>query len=184
MKVKEKIAIYGVMVFLLITPTALPQDDHDNTSTNHLKAAFIIRFAEYIEWPPNSTINDDHTPVTIGVIGDSPLFSLLIQNTKNVKIMGKKIIVISISNPSDITECNIIFISKIPQKDLKQILSEADQHPILTVGDTRDYEKMGVIINLFETGDHVRFNINKLAAQRNGIVLSSKIMRLARVVIR
>ena len=109
---------------------------------------------------------------------------VLIEQTKKIKIVGKKVEVIGIKDYSQIKRCNALYISRFSRIELNKILDRVDRLPILTIGDTMDYEKRGVMINLFVSGDSVKFNVNLAAAKKSGIILTSKILRYARFIMK
>jgi hypothetical protein len=178
--------ISGFIVFILIflTNTANTDDRGAKTDPENIKAAFIVKFPEFIEWPPHSTVSDPQSPFVIGVLGETPILPVLIEQTKKVKIIDKKVEIIAISDYSQIKKCNALFISRFSRIELKKILDQVDRLPILTIGDTMDYEKRGVMINLFVSGDSVKFNVNRSAAKKSGIILTSKIVRCAKFIVK
>ena len=55
--------------------------------------------------------------------------------------------------------------------------------PILLFGDTPGFLQRGVMVNLEQVGGRVVFDINLRSLKASGLKLSSKALRLARVVI-
>jgi hypothetical protein len=53
---------------------------------------------------------------------------------------------------------------------------------VLTVGDTEGFAERGGIINLVKDGNRLSFEINPEAAQRAGLVMSSKLLFLGKIV--
>ena len=62
---------------------------------------------------------------------------------------------------------------------MHQILQDLQNAPVLTVADTGGFLDHGGIINFVLEGSKVRFEISQEAAERAGIKISSKLMRLA-----
>jgi len=178
--------ISGFIGFILIflTNTAHTDDRSAQADPENLKAAYIVKFPEFIEWPPHSTVSDPQSPFIIGVLGETPILSVLIEQTKKIKIVDKKVEIITISDYSQIKKCNALFISRFSRIELKKILEQVDRLPILTIGDTVDYEKRGVMINLFVSGRSVKFNVNWASAKKSGIILTSKIVRCAKFIVK
>jgi hypothetical protein len=52
----------------------------------------------------------------------------------------------------------------------------------LTVGETEGFAVLGGIINLTVEDNKVHFEINRLAADRAGLKISSKLLRIAKIV--
>jgi hypothetical protein len=75
--------------------------------------------------------------------------------------------------------CHILFISRSERGRIPQILQDLGTAPVLTVADTDGFLDDGGIINFRLEGSKVRFEINQQAAERVGIKISSKLLRLA-----
>lgn len=157
------------------------KDEH--YEPEQVKAALVVNFANFTRWPPKSAARDKNSPFVIGFLGESPVFSLLIKYTSSQKIKNKPVKVISIDDFSEIKNCSAIFIPKVPGKKFKQIMEAVDSLPILTIGDGKDYEKKGVMINFSSRGLR-QFKVNCIAAERSGIVILSPILKYAQTVIR
>lgn len=154
---------------------------------DQLKAAFIIRFTMFTDWPENSPAMNTKTPFVIAIFGDSPIFSILQENIKKyATIKNKKVKIISVSerNFSELKTSQIVFISKNSSKMVKNILQEIGNLSILTIGDSYNFENMGVMINLFPIGDNCGFNINMGAIEKSGLKISSIVMMRAKKIIK
>ena len=66
----------------------------------------------------------------------------------------------------------------------RQIIEALADSPILTVGETDGFLESGGIINFITEEDKVRFEINAAAAKKRGLRISSKLLRLAKRVIK
>jgi len=141
-----------------------------------LKAEFLSRFAAFIEWPQSNAPN-----FTIGVIGTSP-FNGYLEKIAARRIKGRPVSIRYITEPAQVEGCDIVFIAGSEKPRLRTILSHTGSKPILTVGDTAGYAADGVLINFYNAGETVHFEINETAADHAGLKFSSKLLKLARVV--
>ena len=82
----------------------------------------------------------------------------------------------------DLEECHILFISSSERRNLSQILRIVRNKSVLTVGDTKGFAYSGVIINIASEENRLGFEINVDAAQRAHLKLSSKILKLGKIV--
>ncbi len=78
--------------------------------------------------------------------------------------------------------CQILFVSPSEDKRLAQILRRLRGASVLTVGETRDFAVRGGVIGLLVSEGRVRFEINVAAAERASLRVSSKLLRLGRIV--
>jgi hypothetical protein len=187
-KLEFRIIIGFIIFILFFLENAVKADNIPSQAKTDnpegLKSAIIVKFPAFIKWPSHSSISDPHSPFVIGVVGDTPIFSHLGRYAKHNKIRGKKVNVIAISGYSRIKTCNILFIAACSIKKLREILQEIEGIPILTISDTRNYEKRGVMINLFILGEFARFNVNCGAAKKSGLIMTSKMVRYAKTIIK
>jgi len=75
-----------------------------------------------------------------------------------------------------------IFVAAAEQRRLPALLSALRQRPVLLVGDGPGFAEQGAAINLVVDGQRIRLEINPEAAQRRGLRISSRVLRLARIV--
>lgn len=145
-----------------------------------LKAEFLERFTRFIEWPITSPVNDGQTSFTICVAGTDPFGPYLKNLAANRRIKAKPILVRQVS--SDFDSCHMLFIAAMDKANALDVVRKTSDRPIVTVADTPGLGEAGVMINFYRRDDKVRFEINALAAERSGLRISSKLLKLARVV--
>src|SRR4051812_3242221 len=76
-------------------------------SADAVKAAFLYRFASYVEWP-----NDAPTgPLVIGIIGAEDIASQLDQLLPRMTVNGKPAEVRRISQPDDLDGVHILYVA-------------------------------------------------------------------------
>ncbi len=164
------------VVFALFFSLGGPAARGEQVPEYELKAEFLSRFATFIEWPQSNAPN-----FTIGVIGTSP-FNGFLDKIAARKIKGRPVTIRYITDPAQIEGCDIVFIAASEKTRLRTILARTASKPILTVGDTTGYAADGVLINFYNAGETVHFEINEGAADHTGLRFSSKLLKLARVV--
>ncbi len=144
-----------------------------------LKAAFLFNFAKFVEWPPSSFRNDQ-SPITICVLGED-LFGPVLEETVKAQTVGNRGLAVKrITRVSRDDACHILFVSSSEEHRLDQILGRTQNWPVLTVGDIAIFTAVGGIINLVLEEKKVRFEVNLDAAERAGLKISSRLLRLAK----
>jgi len=147
-----------------------------------LKSAYLFNFAKFITYPP-LTFNSTRDPFIIGVYGNDAFLDVLQNIIKGKNINGRNVIAISINQIEDIQNCQIVFFSKTTRNQILMFLEYINNKPILSVGDNiEDFCQNGGTINFTPQNDHKRFEINPNAAQRSNLIISSKLLALARIV--
>ncbi|HKV39356.1 MAG TPA: YfiR family protein [Blastocatellia bacterium] len=142
-----------------------------------VKAAFIYNFAKYVEWPQ---IAGPGAPLIVGVVGQDPFGGAFDQMVEGKIANGRQLVVKRLKWGDDLKQCQILFISASEERRLSQILNSLNGASVLTVGDTEQFGKAGGIIRFVLEDNRVRFEINRGAAERARLKLSSRLLALAR----
>jgi uncharacterized protein DUF4154 len=138
-----------------------------------IKAAYLYNFLKYVEWP-----NSINRTFLICVAGQNPFGSVLDGLTKNERVRGNPVKTELILGPE--TGCDVIFTPRT--SNIPAYLQDAAGRPILTVGETPRFIEQGGIVNFFLENGKVRFEINRSAAERAGLRISSRLLQLAKIV--
>lgn len=69
------------------------------------------------------------------------------------------------------------------EAQLDRLFETIDGQPVLTVADMPGFARAGGILDLTTIDDRLRFDVNTTAAERAGLKLSAKLLRLAATVI-
>jgi len=72
----------------------------------------------------------------------------------------------------------------INEDDIKDILVSLSKKHILTISDVDSFIEVGGIVQFVTVGRKIKFKINNKSAQKAGIKISSKLLRLAIKVVR
>ncbi len=145
-----------------------------------IKAVFIKKFIKFIEWP-SEVLPHNHNPIKIGILGKSPIIKAF-ESGKTTQIKGHKLEIREFENLRDLEFCHILFIAASEKDRFKEILKTIQGKGVLTISETENFSRLGGIINFFIVEDMVRFAINVEAAEKAGLKISSKVLRLAEVV--
>ena len=145
-----------------------------------LKAAFLYNFARYVKWPKDRAARK-HSLV-LGVLGRDPFGPHLDVLEKDRTIKGKKIVVRRFRTMTDYVACQILFVSSSEARRLEAALEQVKGSHVLVVSDTPGFAQRGVTINFIVERRKVGFEVNVDAAKREGLKISSKLLRLAEIV--
>jgi hypothetical protein len=167
-----------VAVAMLQAPIGILSDARAASPLEYyVKAAYLTKFFPFITWP-ESAFPVAKEPVTICVLGDDPFGSALNQAAAADPDGEHQIAVKHISEPDP--TCQIEFLHFKQVAAAKVALATIANAPVVTVTDS-DMPVAGVIHFKFDQG-RVRFEIDQAAASRAGLVISSKLLSLARTV--
>ncbi len=144
-----------------------------------VKAAFLYNLVKFVDWPEESLKNT--VSIALCILGDDP-FGEHIDAIHGKPLKGKTLFVKRINSVKEAKDCHILFISSSEGKNLTHILRELNDSHILTIGDTDYFAQQGVIFNFFIEYNKVRFEINVDAAKLARIQVSSKLLKLAKII--
>jgi len=144
-----------------------------------VKAAFLLNFVNFVQWPDGALAEDTFT---IGILGQDP-FDSAVDSLKGKTVKGRRVVVRRYDDPTDARQADVLFISASEKRVLPHILKALRGHSVLTVGDDKGFGRSGVMINLLLLRKRVGFEINLVAAQREGLHISSHLLKLAQEVI-
>lgn len=144
-----------------------------------LKAELMERFTRFIDWPAGK--GDDDTVFRICVYQSNPFGASLDEMAASRKIKNRPADVAVVSRVTDLEPCRILFIPASAAESLDKILLRTKDKPILTVADTPGFGERGVLINFFLQQENVRFEINEGSLRKSGLEMSSRLLKLARI---
>ena len=151
-----------------------------DSSEYELKAAFIARFVEFIDWP--SIVGGASRPFSICVFGAHPIEQPLAKLPELLHVKGNEVEVHRIMQPEQATECGILFIPSNAAASLPEIRRVTQNSAVLTIGDTPGFLQRGVLINFFTEDERLRFEIQLPNARAAGFTVSARLLKLARVI--
>jgi hypothetical protein len=149
-----------------------------------VKAAFLLNFTKFIDWPPSSFTNPE-SPITICILGKDPFGPVLDEIVLGETVNERKVTVRRISQPPSTQSqgpqtCQVVFVSE-PDNDMAKMLSGLGRG-VLTVGEGDRFLRDGGMVALVVDNRRVRFDINQAAATGAGLGLSARLLNVARAV--
>ncbi len=139
-----------------------------------VKAAFLFNFVQFVKWPaaPGGQL-------LIGILGDDPFGGALDKIIKGETVAGRKLAIKRSHKADDLKGCQVVFVAGSERANVGGILASLTGANVLTVGETEGFVKQGGAIGFSSGGEKVRFEINNGAAQRAGMEISSRLLKLA-----
>ena len=164
------------LVVLLVWVLPLAHVHAQVSSEHQLKAAFLVNFLKYIEFPPSTA-----STATICLFGRDTLGPYL-GSFEGRSIGGKELRVKRVSGPEQLAGCQLLFIPDTEEARFAIALRWVENMPVLTVSDTDVFTRQGGGIALVRAEGRLQFEVNADALSRAGLKPGSQMMRLARQV--
>jgi hypothetical protein len=146
-----------------------------------LKAVFLLNFAHLTDWPTNA-LTDPGAPFVIGILGGDPFGGDLDGAIRGEYWNGHPVVVQRYPRREDLQNCQILFISQPPSRQLPAILAGLKGKPVLTVTDLDSPAADAVGVQFRTENNKIRFRINLGSLQDAGLTMSSKLLRVAEIV--
>ena len=170
--------VLPVFIVLIIGHTAYAQTS--TSRENRVKAAFVYNFIKFVQWPATTFVNE-HDPFIIAFVGRNS-FGDALNSVNNKSVRNRKLAVKQFASIQDLTKCHLLFIGASENKKLARIFRHIKTLAVLTVSDIQGFAQHGGIIELTKVANRVRFKINVAAAEKADLKLSSKLLKLAKIV--
>jgi hypothetical protein len=151
------------------------------TAEYQLKAAFLFNFAKFIDWPPASFAGPQ-TSFSICILGADPFGHSMDELLQGKTIADRHVTVERSKQVADVRHCEVVFVSSSEKSRVHEILDGLKGTNALAVGETEGFAAAGGTIQFAIEDNHVRFLINKDAADRARLRVSSNLLSLAHIV--
>lgn len=140
------------------------------------RATTIVRMLRFVALP---TV-DPGRGLTIAVVGNATLAAALRDASTAHQPGGRTVNVVHVASPRALADvdASVVVLGPGAAALARQLLEQG----ILTVGDGQCPDPDGgLVLNLMADGERYRFSANPSAAARAGVVLSSRLLRLAHI---
>jgi YfiR/HmsC-like len=166
-------------LMLLLGLTVANTPAAGESSEYAVKAAYLYKIAPFVDWPPSSFASAS-SPVILCIVGDDPFGPLIDQITAGQFDGQRPITIRRMSVAHSASPCHIMYLAGSGLQSVRQGLDAIEGEPVLTVTDA-DSGPHG-IINFVIVNHRVAFDIDQDAADDSDLVISSKLLSLARSV--
>lgn len=165
------------LLFVLLTSASSNEVKAQAANEYQVKAAFILNFAKFVDWPSDAF--GDGGVLVVGIVGDDPFGGALDQlngNTAN----GRRLRIRRFRRGDDLRGCQILFISNSEGRQLGKIIDSIRGASVLTIGEMQHFNQSGGMIRFVIHNNKVRFEINAAAAGQARLRISSKLLALSK----
>lgn len=170
--------IFSIFLASILLPgfmriaSAAPIPEYD------MKAAYLYNFAALITWPENPG-----KKIRLCVLGKDSFKGSLEKLTAST-MGGVSINLTYLPTLKASDHCQILFIDASELANAEDIFQYLGNDPVLTVTDNPEIFKLGAMIGLFVENNRLTFDVNYVQTQNAQLNVSSKLLRVARRVLR
>jgi hypothetical protein len=163
---------------LLAAAAALSQAQ--GLDEDRLRAAFVLRLAQYTQWP--APISDGQT-LSLCVAGLQPAGLEAVKALSSRPVGGAQLRVRTLTDPRDAArDCQVLLLGQPDAATLRQWISAVGDAPVLVVATSPEALRAGVCIALISEPQGMAFAVNHGESKKRGLSLAAPVLKLAREV--
>jgi len=166
-------------VALAVCTSAFAQTPPSLVEAN-IKAVFLFNFAKYVTWPSVGMGERSPSGIRICATTNDSFFTLLKAAVEGENVDGKPLEPVALEGLDEARTCQILFVGDANSADARAWLTAVKGRQVLTVGEGPLNDD--TVIAFIKDDNRIRFDINRAAAGRHNLNISSKLLRLARQV--
>jgi hypothetical protein len=171
-----------VLLAALLVPAAAMAQGDNRPAEAQIKAAFLYKFGEFVQWPPAAFTRAD-APFAIGVLGADDVAAALEQVVAERTVQGRPVVVRRLRRGDALAGVHVLFIGQAESARLAETLAAARGQAVLTVTESDNALSHGAMINFVAEESRVRFDIALPPAERGQLKISSRLLAVARRVV-
>lgn len=150
-----------------------------------VKAVFVLNVAKFVRWP-ETAVQAHRDQLTLCYDQDDVLGSAY-EIIRNHSVNGRPLVRKWIDSKEDLGACDMLLLSEAGLKRYRNAPLVSPDSPLLVVADLTAHKSTGeaypgVHIALVRKGSKIGFDVNLSAVHRSHLKLSSRLLRLARIV--
>lgn len=153
------------------------QAQTSSASEAQVKAAFLYNFAAFTEWPELAG-----DTLVVGVVGDEAAADEVARTISGKTVADRVVAARRVDSPAEAGTVHILFITAGSGREDGLIpRPEGGPRPLI-VGEEEGFASNGGMVNFYLEQGRVRFEVNVDAVEGAGLRMSSRLLRLARLV--
>lgn len=171
----SRLRLPAIAVLSAIGLLPIPAARADGASEAQLKAAYLVNFLKYVDWPAGSA------GATICVYGrDNLIPHLRVYEGKS--ILGQEIRIRRVTQSDQLADCQELFIPDADGDQAVTLFKWIGRQSVLTISDSPSFIPQGGAITLTRVDNRLVFDVNMSAITRAGLKINPQMLRLAREV--
>jgi hypothetical protein len=145
-------------------------------SEDAVKAAYLYRFTQYIEWPQAASSD---ASFTIAVLDAPGVAAELRRILPNHRIKNSAAQVREITRVQDLGSAQMLYIGSAQIDRVRNVVAALEARPVLVVTDAERGLVAGSVLNFVMLEHRVRFEVSLPAADRSKLRISAELLGVA-----
>lgn len=152
----------------------------DSLDEDRLRAAFVLRLAQYTQWP--APVAEGPT-LTLCAAGLQPAGLEAVRALASRTVGAAQVKVRALSEPRDAArDCQVLLLGHADAATLRQWIAAVSDAPVLVIATSPEALRAGVCIALISEPQGMAFAVNHGESRKRGLSLAAPVLKLAREV--
>lgn len=169
--------VAALLLLLLALPHSWAQAP-GSARESAVKAAFLYKFAGFIEWP-TGTFRGPDDPLVVGVSGNDAVAGDLEQLAAGRTVDGRPVVVRRLREGDPVGAVHVLLVGSRSDDELREQAASVPG-PVLLVTEQPEGLSLGGVLNFMNDGSRVRFSASLPAADARRLRLSARLLAVAR----
>jgi len=172
--------VWKIGAVIALLTVAWPCRADAPTREYQVKAAFVYNFTQFVEWPDSAFASKD-SPFVVATVGADPFNGALEQAMAAKSVADRSVTVEHFASVDSVGPCQLLFVPASQDSSAKALCDKLDGKPVLTIGESDEFLPAGGGVRFFFEDNRIRFEINLDPIAADGLKVSAKLMKLARI---
>ncbi len=143
-----------------------------------VKATFLDKFGEFVQWPADTVAPG--APFVLCAVGNDGVTAVIDRAAAGQRVGTRPVMVRHLQMVSPADRCDEAYLAGSPQQPVDAAAAALHGSPVLTVAGRAGNPRTPAIIKFVIADNRVRFDIDDAEAAQNQLLISSKLLGLAR----
>jgi len=158
-----------LLLLCLVPGLAAAQAEHE------VKAAFLVRFLSFVEWPESAFARPE-SPIVVGVIGADDVLAALQETVAGRVAQARPVTARRLKDGEAPNGVHLVFIGRGASAALPKLAAAPGT---LVVSETDGGLERGATVNFLRREGRVRFEVALDTAEKQGLRISSRMLSVA-----
>jgi hypothetical protein len=137
-----------------------------------IQSLFLYNFTKHVKWE-----GAEGSTFTIGIYGNSLAYNEIRDNLGEKMVWGKKVNIIQINSPEEVSKCHIAYMPKSNKKKVVDLINASNSTNTLIVTED-DLVSDGAAISFVFLDQKMNFKISKDKIEQSGMKVSSSLLSI------
>ncbi len=169
--------LFAALAFLRVLPAGAEAMHLDEQK---IKAGLVYNYLKYTTWPPRGSGAEGKYLSVCLYGGDA--FAGALDPLDGRTAQQYTIHITHLSSKAGIANCDLLYIDRSQEGQLGDILTAAAQDNVFTMSDIANFARRGGMVGFSMQDQRIHMAINKRVAEKSGITIQPRMLRLGDLV--